>query len=107
MAKQLSNFTLDSVDVIRELLEVLEQSPHDDEAARDRETMEHLYSGKEFYGDVHGKWLDKDRAIGARRLALEFVRKMGVYTEVPRSKAGPSKVITTKWIDTDKGMQKT
>ena len=65
--------------------------------------MEHLYSGKEFFADVHGKWLDKNRAIEARRLELEFFRKMGVYTKVPRSMAGESKVITTRWIDTDKG----
>ena len=53
--------------------------------------------------DVHGKWLDKDRAIEARRLEFEFFRKMDVYTKVPRSMAGDSKVITTRWIDTDKG----
>ena len=47
--------------------------------------------------------MNKDRAREARRLELEFFRKMGVYTKVPRSKAGSSKVITTKWIDTDKG----
>lgn len=70
MAKQLGSFTLDTVDVIRELLEVFEQSPHDDDAARDREVMEHLYSGKEFFDDVHGKWLDKDRAIEAKRLVM-------------------------------------
>ena len=78
MAKQLGSFTLDTVDVIRELLEVFEQSPHDDDAARDREVMEHLYSGKEFFDDVHGKRLDKGRAIEARRLELEFFRKMVV-----------------------------
>ena len=103
MAQQLGSFTLDTVDVIRELLEVFEQSPHDDDAARDREVMEHLYSGKEFFDDVHGKWLDKDRAIDARRLQLEFFRKIGVYTKVPRSIAGESKVITTRWVDADKG----
>ena len=38
------------VDAIRELLEVYEPHPHDD-----RETMEFLYSGKEFYDDLSGK----------------------------------------------------
>ena len=28
---------------------------------------------------------------------------MGVYTKVPRSQVGGSKVITTKWLDTGKG----
>ena len=47
--------------------------------------------------------LKKFRAIEARRLELEFFRKMGVYTKVPRSEAGDAKIISTKWIDTDKG----
>ena len=94
---------LDTLDVVRELLEVFEQHPHDNEAAKEREYMEHLYSGREFFDDVHGKALDKDLAIEARRLELECFHKMCVYTKVPRSQAGSSKVITTKWIDTDKG----
>ena len=87
-----TNETTETSDVVRELLEVFEQHPHDDDAAKDRANMEHVYSGKEFFDDVHGKWLDKDRAIEARRLELEFFRKMGVYTKVPRSMAGQSKV---------------
>ena len=65
--------------------------------------MEHLYSGKDFYDDVSGKYLDKTLAIKARCLEIEFFRKMGVYTKVPRSQAGDAKVITTRWLDTDKG----
>ena len=65
--------------------------------------MRHLHSGKEFFDDVHGKWLEKERAIEARRLELKFFRKMGVYTKVPRKEAGNSKVITIRWIDVDKG----
>ena len=74
---------------------MLEQHPHDSEAAKDRKLMEHLYSGKEFYDDVHGDRLDKNRAIEARRLELEFFRKIGVYTKVPRSNAGTSKGMQT------------
>ena len=62
-----------------------------------------MYSGKEFFDDVHGKWREKNRAIEARRLELEFFRKMGVYTKVPRAQAGNNKIIATRWIDTDKG----
>ena len=102
-AKQIGEITLDAIDVIRELMEAYEPHPHDEEAAKDKATMEYLCSGKDFYDDISGKWLDKDRAIEARRLELEFFRKMGVYTKIPRSAAGDAKVITTKWIDTDKG----
>ena len=65
--------------------------------------MENLYLGKGFFDDVHGKHLTKDIAIDTGRLELEFFRKMEVYTKVPRSQVAGAKVITTKWIDTDKG----
>ena len=81
MAKQLGSFTLESVDVIRELLEVFEPHPHDDEAAADRATMEYLYSGKEFFDDISNKWLEKNRAIEARRFELDFSEKKHVYTQ--------------------------
>ena len=68
IAKQIGSVATNALDLMRELLEVFESQPHDEDAARDRATMEHLYSGKEFYDDVHGQWLDKDRAIEARRL---------------------------------------
>ena len=45
-AKQLGGITLGTLDVLQELLEVFESHPHDDDAAKDRATMEHLYSGK-------------------------------------------------------------
>ena len=86
---------MDSIDVIRELLEMHEQHPHEQEAAKDRATMGYLYGGGDFYDNISGKWLDKDLAIEARRLELEFFREMGVYTKVPRAAAGDSKVITT------------
>ncbi len=55
-------------------MEVFEPHPHDDRA-----TMEHLYSGKEFYDDLGGKWLDKKNAIYARILEIAFFRKMGIH----------------------------
>ena len=76
-AKQLGGINLGTLDVMQELLEVFEPHPHDTEAATDRATMEYLYSGKEFWDDLSGKWLEKNRAIEARRLELEFFKKMG------------------------------
>ena len=57
-AKHLGGITLGTLDVMRELLEVFEPHPHDAEAANDRATMEYLYSGKEFWDDISGKWLE-------------------------------------------------
>ena len=89
--------TKDIVDPIAELLSVYEVHPHEEKA-----DMSHLYSGKDFFDDVHGKWLNKDMAIEARMLEMDFFKKMGVYTKVPRDKA-VGKIIKTRWIDTDKG----
>ena len=75
-AKRAGGLTIDTLDVVGELLEVLEPHPHD-EAADDRATMEYLYSGKEFYDDINGKLLEKDMAIEARRLELEFFPEDG------------------------------
>ena len=74
--------------------------PHDGE-----EHFRHLYHGKAFYDGVHGKPLDKDMAIQARKFEMQFFKGMEVYTQVDRSVAKPlgAKVITTKWIDTNQG----
>ena len=45
----------------------------------------------------------------ARELESQFFRKLGVYTKVPRDHARRDgcKVITTKWIDVNKGDEAT
>ena len=61
----------------------------------------HLYEGLEFVDDVTGAPLDKNKAIQARRLEIEYFREMGVYTKM---KWEPwMKVITTRWLDVNKG----
>ena len=40
----------------------------------------------------------------ARQLEMKFFRDMGVYTKLHRNQMPPgTKLITTKWVDTDKG----
>ena len=41
--------------------------------------------------------------IRARRIELEYFRKMGVYKKVHLSEAKGHKIITTRWVDTNKG----
>ena len=60
-----------------------------------------MYAEKHFVDDVHGGLMDKKLATAARRLEIEFFRKMGVYTKVKREPW--MKIISTKWIDTNKG----
>ena len=58
-----------------------------------------------FVDDVHGgKLLKRDKVIEARKIEMEYFRKMGVYERVHRSKARGYKVITTRWVDTNKGV---
>ena len=53
------------LDVFKELLEVCEPHPHED-----TENMKYLHSGKEFFDDVHGKWLEKNRRLEIRDSGL-------------------------------------
>ncbi len=43
LAKQVGSFTLDTLDTTGGLLEVLEAHPHDEDAASERASMEHLH----------------------------------------------------------------
>ncbi len=60
-----------------------------------------LYEGRDFYDDVSGALLDKDKAIKARAEEMEFFREHGVYSKVPRQQW--MKIIETKWLDINKG----
>ena len=58
----------------------------------------------DLYDDVHdSRWLDRNNVIAARRLEIDFFQKLGVYEHVHKSTAKGHKIITTRWIDTNKG----
>ena len=94
---------LEKKDVTEELnmlvksLNVLEKIPDFDPS---------LYEDFEFIDDVSYKCLDKELAIEARRLEIDFFRTMKVYKKVPRHRAAGKKIITTRWIDINKGDSK-
>ena len=67
------------------------------------ETIEDMYDEYEFFDDVLNKPLDKEEAIKARRLEIDFFRARKVYEKVPRHLAAGHKIISTKWLDVDKG----
>lgn len=72
------------------------------------EDYKHFYHGKEFYDDIYGKLLERDRAIAARKLEMDFFKRMQVHSKVDRNVAKQigAKIITTRWIDTNKGDDK-
>ena len=93
----------DITELIQSLMKMERCSPHEGE---DEEKMrwEQLYEGLEFVDDVHGhQHLDKALVIKARRLEMDFFKKMGVYEKVPRHMAKGCKIISTRWVDTNKG----
>ena len=75
-----------------------EAHPHEAPIDFDR-----LYAEMEFFDDVRGGGPDRDKVISARRLEMEYFKKMGVYSKVPKEEARRlgAKVITTKWVDTN------
>ena len=82
-----------------------EECPHDEDAEVERWRM--MYEGMEFWDDVND-WtpLNWELAVQARKLEMKLFKKMvGVYKKVPRdiAKKNGCKVITTEWVDTNKG----
>ena len=54
------------------------------------------------YDDVSGAALPVDMVKEARKLEIEYVRKMGVWTKVPRAQAAGKKIIKLRWLDVNK-----
>ena len=57
------------------------------------------------WDDVTQQILDADLILKARALEIDFLRKLGVYTKVPREhqRRTGGKIIGTRWVDTNKG----
>ena len=51
--------------------------------------------------------MNQEIAIAARKLEMEFFKKMNVYTKVPRQEAlaNEHKISRTRWLDVSKGDQ--
>ena len=79
---------------LQEIIEAKAVAPEEDH-------FSDIYDGMSFMDDVHGGELDRAMAIKARRVEIDYFKRMGVYTKVKRR--GGMKIISTKWIDTNKG----
>ena len=79
---------------IQEKLDSLPTPPEED-------LLADLYRDSTFVDDMSGRELDKAEAVVARRKELEFFKKLGVYTKVIKQPG--MKVISTKWLDVNKG----
>ena len=93
----------DLTKIIKAVMKLEQHSPHDEESA-EKKRWNDMYEGMEFIDDVHGgKVLNKDMVIQARRLEMDFFKKMKVYKKVPKAEAKGHKIISTRWVDTNKG----
>ena len=54
------------------------------------------------YDDISGAALPADLVKEARKLEIDYVQKMGVYTKVHKSQAVGKKIIKLRWIDCNK-----
>ena len=92
------HFKTDVTKVIHAIMDMEEHSPHESEES-EQQRWQKLYGDMTFVDDVHGgKLLKRDKVIEARKIEMEYFRK------VHRSKARGYKVITTRWVDTNKGV---
>ena len=88
--------------VIHAIMEMEEHSLHESEES-EKQRWQELYGDMTFVDDVHeGKLLKRGKVIEARKVGMEYFRKMRVYEKVHKSKARGYKVITTRWVDTSK-----
>ena len=67
----------------------------------EEDPFEAMYEGVEFVDDISGLPLDKAMAMAARKVEMQFFKKMNVYTKVRREPW--MRPISTKLIDCNKG----
>ena len=79
----------------------LQEELEDLATAPEENNFTHLYDGAEFYDDISGAPLDKVKAVQARKVEIDYFKKMQVYSKVRREPW--MKVISTKWLDVNKG----
>ena len=79
-------------------LDELAVPPHEEDETT---SFDALYKDGEFFDDVSGAKLDKKMATTARRTEIDFFKARGVYFKRRREKW--MKVISTKWLDVNKG----
>ena len=57
------------------------------------------------WDDVRGGWLDREEVRKARMEEVGYMKRKGLWDEVPRDVAEGQRVVSVKWVDTNKGTQ--
>ena len=99
------HFKTDVTKVIHAIMEMEEHSLRESQES-EKQRWQKFYGDMIFADDVHeGKLLKRGKVIEARKVEREYFWKVGVYEKVHRSKARGYKVITTRWVDTNRGVR--
>ena len=89
--------------IIQTIAEIELRLPHETEE-NEKRRWSRMCAEVDFYEDVNGiDQLNTEGVISARKLELDFFKKVKVYEKVLRSEARGHKMITTRWVDTNKG----
>ena len=111
LTKMIANMTDEQVQnkvKTQDVTKIIEaaQQISDKPTLHDDQQWEDFYWNVVLTDDVNKeKVLDKDKVIKARVLEMDFFTKMGVHKKVDRGevKKNKGKIVSTKWVDTDRG----
>ena len=65
--------------------------------------IEAVRQGDAFWDDVRGGWLDRQKVLEARMEEVGFMEREHLWDVVPRSRAEGHRIISVRWVDTNKG----
>ena len=65
--------------------------------------MDAVLQGHAYWDDVRGGWLDMAKVREARMEEVTFMRKEHLWDAVPRSQADGHRIVSVRWVDTNKG----
>ena len=68
-------------------------------------TIEAVLRNDEAWDDVKGGWLDREKVREARMEEVGYMKKKMLWDEVSRSDASGHRIVSVKWVDTNKGTE--
>ena len=86
-------------------LETSKQFEEQEEAGGDGMTIEAVLRNDEAWDDVKGGWLDREKVREARMEEVGYMKRKMLWDEVSRSDASGHRIVSVKWVDTNKGTE--
>ena len=64
-----------------------------------------MMNDEEAWDDVRGGWLDREKVREARLEEVGYMERKKLWDEVSRSAASGHRIVSVKWVDTNKGTE--